>query len=141
VKTQAGATLFRDRIETEGQHTVTLSATNSQNVSSTAKVVVDVGPPLGKPSVEITSPTAGSNFAPGEQIHFTASAEALGEATVREYVWSDDKDGLLGAEQSIMHTLSGSTCEIIEHHVTVVVTDSFGRTASDTITVFDGGLC
>jgi hypothetical protein len=141
VQAQTGATLFRHRIATEGVHTVTLTATNSQNVSSTATVVVDVGPALGKPSVEITSPGAGSSFGPGEQIQFTASAEALGEATVSEYVWSDDKDGLLGTGPSIGHTLSGSSCEIIEHHVTVVVTDSFGRTASDTITVFDGGIC
>jgi hypothetical protein len=141
VNTQAGATLFHDRIATEGKHTITLTATNSQNVSSTAKIVVNVGPPLGKPSVEITSPSPGSGFSPGEQIHFTAVAEALGEATVSEYVWSDDKDGFLGTGASIDHTLSGSTCEIIEHHVTVTVTDSFARTASETITVDDGGLC
>jgi len=68
VRAGTGATLFRHRIATEGMHKVTLTATNSQNVSATATVVVDVGPPLGTPSVEITSPAAGAGFNPGEQI-------------------------------------------------------------------------
>jgi hypothetical protein len=138
-----GASLFRHRIPTEGTHTVTLSATNGAGASGSASVTVNVGPPTGKPSVQITSPTSGSNFAAGEPITFTGSAEAQGGATVPEsgYKWSDDVDGVLGTGKTITHTLSGSLCEIIIHHVTLTVTDSFSRSASDMITVNDGSIC
>jgi hypothetical protein len=138
-----GASLFRYRIPTEGTHTVTLSATNGAGASSSASVTVGVGPPTGKPSVQITSPPSDSNFAAGEPITFTATSEAQGGATVPEsgYSWSDDVDGLLGTGSTITHTLSGSSCEIIIHHVTVTATDSFLRSASDTITVNVGSIC
>jgi hypothetical protein len=138
-----GASLFRYRIPTEGTHTVTLSATNGAGASGSASASVNVGPPTGKPSVQITSPASGSNFAGGEPITFTANAEPQGGATVPEsgYSWSDDVDGALGTGKSITHTLSGSQCEIIVHHVTVTATDSFSRSASDTITVNVGSIC
>jgi len=138
-----GATLFKYRIPTEGTHTVTLAATDSAHASSSASITVKIGPAVGKPTVQITSPANGTSFAAGEAIKFTAAAEALGGATVPEsgYVWTDDLDGPLGTGQTLTHTLSGSTCVIFEHHVTVTVTDSFSRTATDTIVVNDGGIC
>jgi hypothetical protein len=138
-----GATLLKFRVPTQGAHTVKLSATNSAGSSSSASITVNIGPATGKPSVQITAPENGSSWGFNEPIKFTAVAEALGGATVPEsgYVWADDKDGALRSGQTITHTLSGGTCVILEHHVTVTVTDSFSRTATDTITVNDGGLC
>ena len=138
-----GASLFRYRIPTEGTHTVTLSATNGAGASGSASVTVNVGPPTGKPSVQITEPASGSNFAGGEPITFSAEADAQGGATIPEsgYSWSDDVDGALGTGRTITRTLSGSQCEIIIHHVTVTATDSFSRSASDTITVNVGSIC
>lgn len=138
-----GAALFRYRIPTEGTHKVTLFVANSMGASASASITVNIGPATGKPSVQITEPLNGSFFGFNEPIKFTAEAEALGGATVPEsgYVWSDDKDGALGTGKTITHTLSGSTCVIFEHHVTVTITDSFSRTATDTIVVNDGGLC
>jgi hypothetical protein len=79
----------------------------------------------------------------GTQVTFTATATTSGGATVPDsgYSWSDDVDGPLGTGQSINHTLSGSICEIVTHHVTVTATDSDGRSSSDTITVNEGGIC
>ncbi len=138
-----GASLLLYRIPTEGTHTVTLSATNSGGVSSSASITVDVGPPTGKPSVRITSPENESNFGVGEPITFSATAETLGGATVPEsgYRWSDSLEGPLGTGKTITHTLSGSSCEIFFHQVTVTVTDSFNRTATDTITLKVGSIC
>ncbi len=137
-----GATLLAHNIPTEGTHTITLKATNSGGVTSSASTSVVVGAPTGKPSVVITSPEYGSFFAPGEPIKFNAEAQALGAATVSEYVWSDDLDGLLGATKEVTHTLSGFACGgFTQHHVTVTVTDSLKRVASDTIEVNDGQVC
>jgi hypothetical protein len=138
-----GATLFKYRIPTEGVHKVTLSVANSFGISASTSITVNVGPATGKPSVQITEPENNSFFAVEEPIKFTAVAETLGGATVSEsgYVWSDDKDGALGIGKTITHTLSGGQCVILEHHVTVTITDSFSRTATDTIVVNDGGLC
>jgi len=139
-----GATLFRHAISSSpGPHTVTLSATNSAGASSSASITVKIGPPSGSPSVQITEPENESSHAPFEVIKFHAVVETLGGATVPEsgYVWSDDLDGPLGTGATIEHTLSGSMCVIEVHHVTVTVTDNFSRTAKDTITVFDGGIC
>jgi hypothetical protein len=139
-----GATLLRHNIPTQGTHTITLSATNGGGITSTASTSVLVGAPTGQPSVLITTPANEAFFAPGEVARFTAEAEALGAATVSEsgYSWSDDKDGFLGAGKDIMHTLSGFACGgFISHHVTVTVTDSLNRKASDSIDVSDGQVC
>jgi hypothetical protein len=137
-----GATLLTHNIPTEGTHTITLTATDSGGATSSASTSVVVGSPVGKPSVVITSPENGSFFAPGEPIKFNAEAQALGAATVSEYVWSDDLDGLLGATKEVTHTLSGFACGgFTQHHVSVTVTDSLKRTATDTIEVNDGQVC
>jgi hypothetical protein len=138
-----GATLFQYRIPTQGTHTVTLSVTDSAQLSASASITVHVGPATGKPTVTITTPADGTNFAVGQPITFTANATAPGGATVPDsgYRWSDDIDGPLGTGKTITHMLTGSPCEIIDHRVTVTATDSFGGSASDTITVNDGSIC
>lgn len=138
-----GGSSFKYRIPTEGTHTVTLSATNGAGASSSASVTVNVGPPTGKPSVQITEPASGSNFAAGEPITFSAEADPQGGPDIPDsgYSWSDDVDGALGPGKTITRTLSGSQCEIIIHHVTVTATDNLNRSASDTITVNVGSIC
>jgi hypothetical protein len=138
-----GAKLFPYRIPTEGTHTVTLSATNTAGASSSTSIRVNIGPPTGKPTVQITSPESESSFEAGQSITFTAQSEGLGGATVPEsgYSWSDDLDGPLGTGKTIKHVLSGSSCVIFTHHVTVTATDTFNRKASDTIAVSVGSIC
>ena len=124
-------------------HTVTLSAIDGANLSSSASINLTIGPATGKPTVAITSPANGSGFTPTDQITFAATANAQGSATIPNtgYTWRDDIDGKLGTGRTIRHKLSGSICDTIIHHVTVTATDTLGRSATDTITVQDGGIC
>jgi hypothetical protein len=134
-----GAALFPYRIPTEGEHTVTLSATNSGGASASDSIVVHVGPETGKPSVSITEPANEAPFNTGEEITFRATAE--GAAPITEYDWSDDIDGVLGTGQTITKVLTGGPCFISFHHVTVTASDELHRSASDTITVQVGSIC
>jgi hypothetical protein len=133
-----GADGFQYRIPTQGVHTVTLSATNSAGASASDSINVTIGPPTGKPSVKITKPPDGSGWASGQDIEFSATADTQGGATISSsgYSWSSDLDGFLGTGQTIHHSLSASGY----HHITVTVTDSFGRSSSDTIIVSVGGF-
>lgn len=132
-----GASEFQYRISTEGAHTVTLSATNSAGASASDSITVNVGPPSGKPTVTITKPANGSGWSNFDLIEFSATASAQGGATIADsgYSWSSDQDGYLGSGQTIHHSLSPGG-----HHITVTVTDSLGRSASDTIYVTVGGI-
>jgi Bacterial Ig domain len=132
-----GAALLRYRIPTEGEHTVTLAVTNDAHLSASASIKVKIGPPVKGPSVGITSPANGESFPPQTEIHFSAVAD--GEPPFK-YSWSDEPDGFLSNEQSFTRILSGG-CEIITHHVTVIVTDGNGETGSDTVTVTEGTIC
>jgi Bacterial Ig domain len=138
-----GASLFQYRIPTQGTHTVTLSATNSAGASSSASITLNIGPATGKPTVQITSPPSGSSYSRDDLITFSASASTQDAATISDsgYSWTDDQDGPLGTGQTIQHKLTDYFCGIKEHHVTVTVTDSFGRSATDTITVNVGSIC
>jgi hypothetical protein len=105
---------------------------------------VDVVPGTGAPSVAITSPSTDSSFAAPTPITFTASATTAGGATTpdADISWSDDVDGALGTGHTVTKTLSGSSGEIITHHVTVTATDSGNsQRATDQVTVNDGGIC
>jgi hypothetical protein len=136
-----GASLFQHQIATQGDHTVTLSAANSAGAGGSASIAVHIGPPTGNPSVQITQPADGSNFGTGEQITFSATGSTQGGATITSYSWSDDVDGALGTGQTIQRTLTGGPCNIANHHVTVTLTDSLNRTATDTIQVNVGSIC
>ena len=132
-----GASEFAYRISTEGTHTVTLSATNSAGASASDSITVNVGPPTGKPAVTITKPANNSMWGQFDEIEFSASATAQGGATIADsgYSWASDQDGNLGTGQTIHHYLSPGG-----HHITVTVTDSLGRSATDTIYVTVGGI-
>jgi hypothetical protein len=135
-----GATFFQYQFPTQGTHTMTLSYTNQGGLTGSASITLNVGPP-GKPSVTITSPANNSSFAAGEQITFTADGQPANGTTISSYTWDDDVDGSLGSGQSITRTLSGSSCVIVTHHVTVTANDSNGQNATDTIVVNVGSIC
>jgi hypothetical protein len=139
-----GASLLQYKIATPGTHTVTLSATNGGGGTSSASITVHVVPGTGAPSVSITNPPNDSNVAAGTPITFTASATTASGATIpdADISWSDDLDGPLGTGHTISKTLTGSSCQIYVHHVTVTATDTGnGQSATDGITVDDGGIC
>jgi hypothetical protein len=119
---------------------MTLSYTNQGGLTASASTTLTVGPP-GKPSVTITSPPNNSNFGAGEQITFTADGQPPSGTSITGYSWSDDLDGALGTGQTITRTLSGSSCVISTHHVTVTANDSNGQSATDMIVVNVGSIC
>jgi hypothetical protein len=138
-----GASLLRYEIPTEGEHEVTLKATNEAGLSASATVHVKIGPPIEAATVQITSPPNHSAFKENAPINFTAIGEGSGaeELPPSAYSWTDDIDGELGKGPSITRALSGSECEFRNHHVTVTVKDAKGHEASETIEVTVGGVC
>jgi hypothetical protein len=116
-----------------------LSATNSGGLSATDGIKVNVGPATGHPSVSITAPDDGSSVGVGEAKTFTATATTPGGATITGYRWTDVPTGqaevTLGTGSSISATLSDFLSNDGYHRVTVTATDSFGRTATNSISV------
>jgi hypothetical protein len=86
------------------------------------------------PTVSITSPMDGDTFASGATIDFagTASDTEDGDLTA-SLAWSSDLDGTIGMGASISKILSDGA-----HTITAEVTDSGGKTGSDSITITVG---
>lgn len=139
-----GASLLQYKITTPGTHTVTLSATNGGGGTASASITVHIVTGTGAPSVSITSPPDDTNVAAGTPITFTATATTASGATIpdADISWTDDLDGPLGTGHTITKTLTGSSCQIYVHQVTVTATDTGnGQSATDEVTVNDGGIC
>jgi hypothetical protein len=119
-----------------GTHTVELSATDSDDETTTASVTFEIAGPLGPPTVEITAPDDGSSFGHGESITFVGIAsDETTPADDLTFAWSDDVDGALdgaitGGGQSAVLT---DALSIGEHNVTLSVTDGDGEVGTDTI--------
>lgn len=131
-------------ISTQGPATVSLTVTNSAGLSTTATHTINITAAQGNPSVLITQPADGSQFRYStDVITFEDSAHAAGGGAIPDTAirWSSDIDGFLGTGSVLLHTLSGGPCGISIHHITVIVTDTNGKTASDTITVQVGQIC
>ena len=120
-----------------GAHTVTLSATDTDDTTGVAVVAFDVGGPLGPPDVTILTPEALSSFDPGESVTFQGEAvDATTPSDDLVFVWSSDRDGelegaLSGDGQSIV---IADSLSVGEHLVTLSVTDEDGETGTATVT-------
>jgi len=143
-----GASLLLYRIGKEGEHVVTLSATNEAGLATSASIHVKLGPPVDEASVNITNPPAGSYYMnPEEKVDFTAQGEGFGgeQLSPSAYRWTDVPEGsperLLGEGPSLAAALGGPGCEIVHHHVTVTVKDGTGHEAHETIEVTVGDIC
>lgn len=90
--------------------------------------------PNDAPTVSITSPADGSTFDSGATIDFagTASDKEDGDLTA-SLVWTSSIDGQIGTGGSFSATLSDGN-----HTVTASVTDSGGKTGSDSISITVG---
>lgn len=114
-----------------GDHTVTLIARDSGGNSGTATIAVRVLPMNQAPTVTITAPATGATFTAGTMIAFTGTATdpedgALTGAAVR---WSSSIDGALGTGLS----LTTASLSVGAHTISLVATDSGGRTSSASI--------
>ncbi len=90
--------------------------------------------PNDPPTVSITSPADGSTFGSGETIAFTGTASDTedGDLTA-SLVWTSNIDGQIGTGGSFPAILSDGN-----HTITASVTDSGGKTGSDSISITVG---
>ena len=87
------------------------------------------------PVANITSPVDSAVFTSGESISFTGSASDVEDGDLTSNLtWTSNLDGQIGTGGSFSYMLSDGT-----HTITAEVTDSYGNTSSDSITVIVGG--
>ena len=91
------------------------------------------GPVNDPPVVSITSPT-GSTFSSGATISFAGTAGDTEDSDLTaSLIWTSDADGQIGTGGSFSTTISDGT-----HTITTSVTDSGGKTGSDSISITVG---
>ena len=101
-----------------------------------ANGAASVDPPNDPPTASISSPADGSNPASGATINFAGSASDTedDDATLTSsLVWTSSIDGSIGSSGSFSKTLSDGN-----HTITASVTDSGGKTGSDSISITVG---
>ena len=119
-----------------GTHTITASVTDSFGNTGNASISITVD---ALPVVTITAPLTGTSFAQGSSIIFTGSAtdnEDDNAALTSNLSWSSSINGVIGASGSF----STASLSPGVHTITASVTDSFGNSANDSISITVDGL-
>jgi hypothetical protein len=128
-----GAEIITSALVTRGPRTITATVTDNEGFVGSHRITVHVN---AAPTVRITAPADGARFDLGRSITFTATATDPEDgdlaATVR---WASVVDGPLGTGATLATTVLGAGFQPI----TATVSDSKGRSASATITIFVNG--
>lgn len=126
----AGATYL-----SEGEHYLTLTATDSLGSTGEDGVILDVHPANSAPGCAITAPLDGEVGQVGDAITFRAVVSDVDvPADTLDVTWASDWDGTLGASTP---TSSGdvafttSALSPATHTITMTVTDDVGVTCTD----------
>src|SRR5581483_6137227 len=110
-----------------GTHTITAMVTDQSGESAAAHVTLLVN---AAPTVAITSPAAGTTFAPRETVPLAATAADLEDGDLGAAIaWTSSLDGALGTGA----TLPIGTLRSGAHTITATATDAGGRSASATV--------
>ena len=114
----------------DGHHTVSLTATDSQGVVGAEFVSITVEAPNAPPTASITSPVPGSSFETGVNIAFngTGTDPEEGSLTGASLVWTSDFDGEIGTGESFSASLSAGS-----HIIMLVASD--GQQTAGTATI------
>jgi hypothetical protein len=136
---------------TAGDHTITLTVTNSDGIS--AEAVRHVRAVAGAPTVAVTQPPNNSDFPSAETVAVTFSASAVdpqdGPLSGASVEWFDSYGSVvnqsLGTGTSISTTLVHDPADRANgrqtlHTISVVARDAAGNTATDSVTVTVGIL-
>lgn len=121
-----------------GPVTLVLAATDTDDATASASVIIEIAGPEGAPTVTITTPEDGAVYPVGAAVAFRGEATDLTTpADDLVFTWSSSLDGpLLGAVSS-----DGSSAVFAEalsagaHTITLTAEDTDGELGSDTITV------
>ncbi len=117
----------------EGEHLITLTATDSNGGTNTAFVLITVENRL--PVVTLTSPADGSDHVLGDPVSLAGSAEdpEYGTLSGTSLGWSSNRDGDLGTGSPLLT----SSLTLGTHVITLTATDKNGGvgTVSRTITI------
>jgi hypothetical protein len=127
------------RTLSEGDHTITVTATDSRGVATADSITLHIVSGEGVPVVNIVSPPNNETFGPGTLITLAGDVTdpeegELPEAGIR---WYSDWDGFLGDGEVIQTTLSappGNPCQTggRSHLITLEATDVDGHVVTDT---------
>lgn len=111
-----------------GEHTITLTATDSEDASGTATVALTV---QGAPTAAIDAPADGATVTSGDAVTFEGSATDAegGDLTGASLVWTSDLDDEIGTGESF--TIDDLT--VGTHTITLTATDSDGLTGTASI--------
>ncbi len=118
----------------EGEHFITLTATDSTGKEGTDSVVITVGPPNSAPDCAISAPVDGSAGPEGALVMFTGTvSDADVAANLLSVDWSSDKDGPIGSstpdsEGAVSFPYEALT--INTHVVTLTATDEMGASCA-----------
>ncbi|MBD3259348.1 PKD domain-containing protein, partial [Candidatus Woesearchaeota archaeon] len=119
---------------TVGLHNITLNVTDSEGMSNTTRITVNITKQNDPPYiVNITAPPTGSFFFNGTQINFTGFANDTDDGPLagNSMVWTSNIDGNFGNGTGVnISTLSSGI-----HNITLTAIDSLNLTAADSITI------
>jgi hypothetical protein len=113
-----------------GAHVITASASDSSSLTGTSTVNITIDPPFNNPPVlNVSAPSEGASFAVGAAVSLSATATDTEDGNIANGVaWSSSRDGALGTGAS----LSISTLTAGAHVITASITDSGGKSATQT---------
>jgi PKD repeat protein len=113
-----------------GSHTVTLVVTDNEGDTAQDQITIQIN--NSSPLANISNPSNGSTFAPGQQIDFTGTgSDPDGGAVSFAWTFQGGSPGTSTSQnpQNVTFTAPGP------HNVTLTVTDNEGSTAQDQITI------
>jgi hypothetical protein len=132
---------FGDTTLAPGDHHISVTAVDSRGGERTAGPIT-IHVVVEPPHVEIDHPADATTYGNDQTISFRGEAIDPEQGDIGpSATWSLDGTAI-GTGHTITKTLTGSSCQIYTHHVTVTALDTGNsQSATDEVTVNDGGIC